>query len=315
MLTFILGRSVRTLIVLAIATTGIFVMVRALPGDPAQALLGQDATPEALDALRSALRLDRSIPEQYAAWLGQVVRGELGVSFRSREPVSEIVLGALPVSLTLLVFAMSWAVVVAITLGTLAAYHRGGWLDATISAFASVIYGVPSFWLGLLLIIVFGLTLRWLPTGGYVAFSTSPIDALRSILLPALTIGTALAGTLSRFVRSSVVETLGRDYVTTARAKGLSERAVILRHVLRNSLIPVITVVGIQLGSILGGAVVIEVVFNMPGLGRLVVDSVRSRDYPVLQGGLLVLMVWFAVINLLVDLAYGAVDPRVRVVR
>lgn len=312
MLRFVLRRAIRTLIVIFIATAGVFVMIRSLPGDPAQALLGQDASPEALEAMRRALQVDRSILEQYIAWLGQIVRGELGVSFRSRAPVREIVVQAFPVSLTLLTFAMSWATLLALAMGVIAAYHRGSWIDNLVSSFASIIYSVPSFWLGLLLIILFALTLRLFPTGGYVAFTESPAEALRSIALPSFTIGTALAGTLSRFVRASVIETLDRDYVTTARAKGLTERAVLMRHVLRNSLIPIVTALGIQLGAVLGGAVVIEVVFNFPGLGRLVVDAVRSRDYPVLQGGLLVLMAWFALINLLVDLAYGWLDPHAR---
>jgi peptide/nickel transport system permease protein len=311
-LKFILGRAIRTFIVVAIASAGIFVMIRALPGDPAQTLLGQDASAEALEAMRRSLQLDRTVLEQYLAWLGQIGSGQLGLSFRSHQPVSEIVGKALPVSLTLLTFAMTWAALLAMTLGTLAAYHRGSWIDTAVSTFTAIIYGVPSFWLGLLAIIVFGLTLRWFPTGGYVAFADSPLNALHSIALPALTIGTALAGTLSRFVRASVIETLNRDYVITARAKGLRERSVLMRHVLRNSLIPIVTVLGIQLGAILGGAVVIEVVFNLPGLGRLVVDSVRSRDYPVLQGGLLVLMTWFAIVNLMVDLSYGVLDPRAR---
>ena len=312
MFRYILERLLRTLLVVVIATAGIFFMIRALPGDPAQALLGQDATSEALDAMRRSLLLDRSVVEQYVAWLGQMTQGELGSSFRSRQPVADIIGQALPVSLTLLVFAMSWATLFALVIGTIAAYGRGQWIDTVLSTFAAVIYGVPSFWLGLLLIIVFGLLLRWLPTGGYVAFTESPLEALRSIALPVLTLGTALAGSLSRFVRASVVETLTRDYVTTARAKGSGEGAILFRHVLRNSLIPIVTVLGIQIGAVLGGAVVIEVVFNLPGLGRLVVDAVRSRDYPVLQGGLLVLMTWFAVVNLTVDIAYGCLDPRVR---
>jgi peptide/nickel transport system permease protein len=312
MLRYIVGRLLRTLLVVVIATAGIFFMIRALPGDPAQALLGQDATPEALDAMRRTLLLDRSVFEQYLAWLGQVAQGELGSSFRSRQPVADIIAQALPVSLTLLVFAMTWATLFALVIGTIAAYGRGQWIDTALSTFTAVIYGVPSFWLGLLLIIAFGLMLRWLPTGGYVAFGDSPLEALRSIMLPALTLGTALAGSLSRFVRASVIETLTRDYVTTARAKGSAEGAILFRHVLRNSLIPIVTVLGIQIGAVLGGAVVIEVVFNLPGLGRLVVDAVRSRDYPVLQGGLLVLMTWFAIVNLTVDIAYGLLDPRVR---
>jgi peptide/nickel transport system permease protein len=311
-LKFILGRSIRTLVVVAIATGAIFFMVRSLPGDPAQALLGQDASAEALEGMRRTLMLDRSPVEQYFAWLGQVARGELGVSYRSRQPVTGVVAQALPVSLTLLVFAMAWATLFAIVLGTVAAYWRGQWPDTLISTFTAIIYGVPSFWLGLLLIIGFALTLRWFPTGGYVPFTRDAGEALRSIALPALTLGSALAGALSRFVRASVMETLSRDYVTTARAKGVKEFSVVRRHVLRNSLIPVITVLGIQMGAVLGGAVVIEVVFNLPGLGRLVVDAVRSRDYPVLQGGLLVLMAWFALVNLAVDIAYGLLDPRVR---
>lgn len=312
MLKFLLGRSLRTVIVVAIATAGIFALIRILPGDPAQSILGQDASQASLDAMRRTLLLDRSIFEQYAAWLGQIFSGEFGLSYRSRQPVTAIVAQALPVSLTLLIFAMSWATLVALVLGTLAAYYRGSWIDTLISSVTSVVYGVPSFWLGLLLIIGFGLMLRWFPTGGYVSIIEKPWEGLRAIALPAFTLGTALAGTLSRFVRASVIETLNRDYVTTARAKGLSERTILLRHVLRNSLIPVITVLGIQLGAVLGGAVVIEVVFNLPGLGRLIVDAVRSRDYPVLQGGLLVLMAWFAIVNLAVDLSYGLLDPRVR---
>lgn len=312
MLRFILGRLIRTLIVVVIATAGIFFMIRALPGDPAQALLGEDASREALDAMRKTLLLDRSAFEQYFAWIGQIARGELGASFRSRQPVANIIAQALPVSLTLLVFAMSWATLFALALGTLAAYRRGQWVDAVVTTGTAVIYGMPSFWLGLLLIIAFGLTLRWFPTGGYVPFTRDPAEALRAIALPALTLGTALAGSLSRFVRASVIETLNHDYITTARAKGVKELPILLRHVLRNSLIPVVTVLGIQMGAVLGGAVVIEVVFNLPGLGRLVVDAVRSRDYPLLQGGLLVLMAWFAIINLVVDIVYGLLDPRVR---
>lgn len=312
MLKFVIGRLFRTLIVVILATAGIFFLVRALPGDPAQTLLGEDASPEALDAMRRTLLLDRSMVEQYAAWMSQVVRGEFGISFRSHQPVVDIVSQALPVSLTLLVFAMTWATLFALFLGTVAAYWRGSWIDSIASVVTAILYGVPSFWLGLLLIIAFGLMLNWFPTGGYVPFARDPAGALRAIALPALTLGSALAGSLSRFVRASVIETLARDYVTTARAKGVKEFPLVMRHVLRNSLIPVVTALGIQMGAVLGGAVVIEVVFNLPGLGRLVVDAVRSRDYPVLQGGLLVLMAWFALVNLVVDITYSVLDPRVR---
>jgi len=314
MLKFIVARLLRTLLVIVLATTGIFAMIRALPGDPARAILGQDASDEALASLRRALLLDRSYPEQFVAWLRQIASGQFGLSYRSHQPVVDIVAQALPPSLILLLLAMTWAALLALLLGTLAAYFRGRWVDSVISAATSVLYGVPSFWLGIILIITFGLLLKWFPTGGYVPVQQDPVGALRSLVLPALTLGTTIAGTLARFVRASVIDVLSRDYVTTARAKGVSERRIMFSHVLRNSLLPVVTVLGIQIGVLLGGAVVVEVVFNLPGLGRAVVDAVRSRDYPVLQGGLLVLMVWFAVVNLVVDLCYGLLDPRVRLI-
>jgi peptide/nickel transport system permease protein len=264
------------------------------------------------ERLRSDLGLDRPLHLQYLAWMGRLLQGDLGRSIRNQEPVIENVGRRIRPSLELAFLAMLVSVVIAFPLGIVSAARRNTPVDGAGTAFALFGICMPNFLLALLLIFLFGVTLRWLPISGYTDPLEEPIRGLRSLALPAITLGLALAAVITRTLRSSMLEALSEDYVRTARAKGLSEGRVIRGHVLKNALIPVVTVLGLQLGTLIGGAVITEYVFALPGVGRLVVDAVFARDYPLVQGVVLLIAVGFIVSNLLVDLLYGWIDPRIR---
>ena len=292
----------------------VFGMIRLVPGTVVEQLLGQAAiaSPEVVASFRAYFGLDRAAHVQYAQWLGGVVRGDLGVSWLSGRPVLGLFLERLPVSAELAVLAVGWSLLLGIPLGTGAAVWRGGTRDSAIRLAATIGLSLPAFWQGTVLILLFSIYLGWMPSLTWAPLSERPLANLITLALPALTLGTATAAMITRMSRSSMLDVLGREYVRTARAKGLPERDVTFRHALRNALIPVVTVAGVQLGYIVGGIVVVEDVFTLPGVGRLLLDAIFQRDYPVVQGVILLLGAIFMLLNLGVDLLYAALDPRLR---
>ena len=308
----VLHRLAATVPVLLLVTAGVFALLHLTPGDPIDVMMSESADPSAKAHLRRELGLDRPIAVQYVAWMGRLVQGDLGRSIRNGEPVLENVGRRIRPTLQLAALAMTVSVLIAFPLGIVSAVRRNTAADRAGTTFALLGICMPNFLLALLLIFVFGVTLRWLPISGYVDPLEEGFDGLRSLILPAATLGLALAAVITRTLRSSLVETLAEDYVRTARAKGLSEWNVIVGHGLKNAMIPVVTVLGLQLGTLIGGAVITEYVFALPGVGRLVVDAVFARDYPLVQGVILLIAVAFITSNLLVDLLYGWLDPRIR---
>lgn len=290
----------------------VFALIHLVPGDPVRTALGTRFDPEIYEALRERAGLDQPIVVQYFTWLGNAVTGDLGVSFRSGQPVSALLLERLPATITLAFAALFVALAVSIPLGILSAVRSGSKLDYAATATSQVAVSVPDFWAGIMYILLFSLALSLLPPSGYVSFFDDPVEWLRHLTLPALTIGLISGSIIFRFVRSSVLEALHQDYTRTARAKGLSERQVIWRHVMPNAWIPIVTVVGLQLGFLLSGVIIVEVIFAWPGLGRLALLSVQDRDFTVLQGAVLLIAFMFLLINLVVDILYGWLDPRVR---
>jgi peptide/nickel transport system permease protein len=308
----ILRRLVATIPVLFLVTLGVFLLIHLVPGDPVEAMLGEAQDESAKQALRQELGLDQPLYVQYATWAGRLVRGDLGRSVRTHAPVLEDVGRRIRPSIELAIFAMAIALAVALPLGIFSATNHDTPLDGAGTTFALFGICMPNFLIALILIFVFGVTLRWLPISSFVDPFEDPINGIRSLTLPAITLGLALAAVITRTLRSSLLETLGEDYVRTARAKGLVEGAVIRQHALKNALIPVVTVLGLQFGTLIGGAVITEYVFALPGVGRLVVDAVFARDYPLVQGVVLLIALGFIASNLIVDIAYGWLDPRIR---
>ncbi len=310
---FALRRLGAAALVVLLGSLVVFLGVRALPGDPALALSGEDRDPAALSAVRHQFGLDQPVPVQFVKYLGNAVQGNLGQSARNGIGVGRIIIERLPVTLELSLLAILIAVAVGIPLGIFAAVRRGGLLDSVSSIFGLVGLSVPNFWLGLLLILGLTVQVHLLPASGFVSFFSDPVENLRHLVLPASVLGVQLAAVLMRQMRSAMLESLSADYVRTARAKGLSERQVIGVHALRNSLVTVVTVLGLQLGALISGAVITEQIFVIPGFGKLLVDSVFSRDYPVVQGAVLISVIGYVAVNLLVDLTYSYLNPRIRV--
>jgi len=290
----------------------VFVVVRVLPGDPAAIIMGTEGSREAAERLREAMGLNRPLPVQYVEWVGRALRGDLGRSIQYDLPVGELIASRLSVTLPLALMAAAFMVAAAVPLGVYAATHHRRAGDYLTMVLSQLGISIPQFWAGLLLILLFSVTLGWVRSGGFEGWSTGVGAALRSLLLPAIALGLFQAAVLVRATRSSVLEVLREDYVRTARAKGLSERRVISRHTLRNALIPIVTVAGVQLGQLLAGAIVLESVFALPGLGRLALGAISARDLPVVQGVGLFIASTIVVINFAVDLAYGLLDPRIR---
>ena len=291
-----------------------FVLMRSVPGDVVTQLVGvlEDISPERLAELRRLFGLDLPVHVQFAQWLGAVLQGDLGTSLRTGRSVALDIGLRFPVTLQLTLMSLGIALVLAVPLGVTAARYRGRWPDYLGSAFVLVGLAIPNFFLAILLILLFSLRLGWLPPAGYVPFMEDPLENMRRMVLPSLSLGLILAAATTRIMRSTMLEVLGRDYVRTARAKGLVERRVVLRHALRNALIPVVTVVGLQFGALLGGAVIVEQVFSLPGIGRFALEGINLRDYPGVQGAVLVIAAAFVLVNLLVDVVYALIDPRVR---
>lgn len=296
--------------VLVVATVT-FVALQVIPGDIAEIMLGVDARPEDLARLRREFGLDRPLVVRYLEWLGRLARGDLGTSISYREPVTRLVAARLPVTISVAFSAMLVAVVLALPLGIVAARRAWSPVDLGVLAGSQVGLAVPTFWMGILLLLGFAAALPVFPLQGYVALRASPTEWARHLVLPAVALGTERAAALVRLVRASVLEELGRDYVRTARSKGLAGGFVLRRHVLRNALIPVLTVAGLQLGYLMGGTIVIEQVFGLPGLGRLLLQGIFSRDLVIVQGAVIAIAIMFALLNLLVDLLYAVVDPRI----
>jgi peptide/nickel transport system permease protein len=309
---FLTSRVLSLAFVLWLVTIIAFVMIRLAPGDPSAVMLGSDASPKAVAEFRAAYGLDRPLPVQYLAWLGHVVRGDLGMSIYLGRPVTTAILERLPISLTLTLSAFAIAVVLGITLGLIAAYWHDTWIDRLVSVVAALGLSMPSFWLGICLIYLFAVRWPVMPSGGFVEPWIDPGKSFRHLLLPAFALGYLQSGLIARMTRASMLEALRGDFVRVARSKGVGELRVVVKHAFRNALIPVLTVTGITLAVMFGGAVVIETVFTLPGVGRLLVNAVVRRDYPVVQGTLLVVAAWYVVVNIAVDVLYTVSDPRIR---
>jgi peptide/nickel transport system permease protein len=299
-------------VVLAGVSVLVFSLIHLVKGDPVRLALGTRFSQESYDALRARNGLDLPLVQQYFRWAGHALTGDLGVSFRSGEPVTRLIAERLPATLTLAFAAIVLALLIAVPLGTLSALKPRSITDRVASVVSQIGISVPDFWLAIVLILVFAGTLGWLPSGGYVALTDDPLGWLRRLVLPAVAVGVVSGSVITRFVRSSVLEALGSDHVRTAQAKGLPARQVFGWHVLRNALLPLVTVTGVQLAYLLSGVVVVEIVFSWPGLGQLALQAVEARDYPVLQGAVLLFALTFLVINLAVDLLYTRIDPRIR---
>ena len=290
----------------------VFSLIHLVKGDPVRLALGTRYSQESYDALRARNGLDLPLVEQYFTWAGRALTGDLGVSFRSGEPVTALIAERLPATITLALAAIVVALLIAIPLGTLSALRPRSLTYRFATVISQIGISVPDFWLAIVLILVFSGTLGWLPSGGYVPLTEDPLGWLQRLILPTIAVGVVSGSVLTRFVRSSVLEALGSDHVRTAQAKGLPTRQVFSWHVLRNALLPLVTVTGVQLAYLLSGVVVVEIVFSWPGLGQLALQAVEARDYPVLQGAVLLFALTFLVINLVVDLLYTRIDPRIR---
>ena len=312
MLRYTLGRLLSAIPVLAVVSLVSFAIIALVPGDMASEMAGPSATAEELARLRAQLGLDKPILQRMIEWYGALLRGDLGQSVLLRRSVAEAILERLPVTLGLTFLALVFAIVLGVLAGMVAAVRPNSWTDQGVMALALVGLSLPDFWLGLVFIWGFAVQLGWLPTGGYVPFTDDPLGWLRSMAMPAGALALTQMGLLARMTRASMLDVLRQDYVRTARAKGLPGWVVVGRHAGANVLVPVITVAGVSVGILLGGAVVIEQVFSLPGVGRLIIGAIQRRDYPVIQGGLLLTATIFVLVNLVVDLLYAAVDPRVR---
>lgn len=298
-------------ITLVLASIVIFIGVRLLPGDPAQVLAGEQASPELLAAIREQFGLDQPLWVQYLRYVGEALQGNLGMSTRNNIPVTDLLLQRLPVTLELTALALAVAIIVGVSAGIVSAVKQGRFPDYVANGLGLIGLSVPSFWLGLIAILLFSVTWHVLPASGFVPFTTDPAGNLRGMVLPALVLGVGLSAVLMRQTRSALLGQLSADYVRTARSKGVG-RGTEVRHALRNSLTTVVTVLGLQLGGLIGGAIITEQIFVLPGFGKLMVDSVSSRDYPVLQGAVLLTVTAYIVVNLLVDIAYAYLNPRIR---
>jgi peptide/nickel transport system permease protein len=311
---YILRRLITIVPTVIIVSLVSFSIILFLPGDPALAILGPEraADKEAYARIRQDMGLDRPVPIQYLEWAGKAVRGDLGTSVRNQQPVLEGIKERLPVTILLGACAMILGLLIALPVGIISAVRPNSKADAIGTIFALSGVAVPHFWLGILLIFLFGVTLRWLPPSGFVSPTENPGESLRLLLMPAFTLATGIAAVIMRQVRSALIEVMQNDYITTARAKGLREAVVVNRHALKNALIPVITIIGLQTGRLLGGAVVVEQIFAIPGVGRLAIDSINYRDFPMVQGVILVLALAVLIANLVTDVLYAYIDPRIR---
>lgn len=311
MLRFIARRILMAIPTLLIMAVAVFALIRLIPGDPAALMLGDMADPASLSDLRERFGLNHSLPVQFAIWFSNIFQGDLGQSITSSQPVLPLILDRFWISAKIVLVAVLFATLVAVPAGMIAAWRQNSVLDLAFVGAATILLSIPTFWLGLLLLILFGLKLEWLPIVGYVSFSEDPMAALLYIVMPVATLFLHEMGVLIRMSRASTLEVLRLDYITHARAKGLSEGTVLMRHAFKNAFGPTWTLIGLVLGNLLGGIAVVETVFTIPGLGRLLVDSIFARDYPVIQGCLLFVAFVYVVVNIVIDLLYPVFDPRV----
>lgn len=318
MTSYMVRRLLMMIPVLLIVTGVLFVLREATPGDPATVALGQESEltaeeyQETLDTLRAQYDLDKPLPVQYALWAAKATIGDLGNSYRSNQPVREAIIERLPVTLELGVLSLLLSWIIAVPAGVIAAQNRNKPQDLGANFVGLLGLSLPNIWVAFILIYVFAVRLEWLPPSGYVRFTDDPVGNLKSMALPVLTLGTSGAAVIMRLTRSSLLEVIAQDYMRTARAKGLRDRAILWRHGMRNALIPIATVVGLELGGLIGGAFIIEQIFSLPGMGKLAVDAIYARDYPLVQGVLLVSTLAYLFANFAVDMAYGILDPRIR---
>jgi peptide/nickel transport system permease protein len=311
-LAYLTGRLAALIPVLLVVAVVVFLLIHLTPGDPARVLLGQDATPEQVQSLRHQMGLDRPLPVQFVLWLGRAVHGDLGLSLFQGVPVTKDILAHAGPTVMLSLLAIATSLLIGIPAGVVSAVFRNSWIDQGSLALAMLGAAVPSFWLGLSLIVLFAVNLGWLPSSGYRSPSEGFMLSLHHLVLPALALGVPNSSLIIRFTRSSLLDVIGNDYIRTARAKGATERSVIFHHAFRNALVPILTVIGLTFAALMGGAVVTETVFSLPGVGALVVSSVLRRDYPVIQGVILMVATTYVLINLVVDMLYFLVDPRVK---
>jgi len=312
MIAYLARRALVLAATLVVASLVVFTTIEIVPGDPAAYMLGLNASPETVMALRRELGLERSGFARYLDWSTGMLRGDFGVSYTYRTPIAGMIADRVTVSLPLALFALTLAIAVALPAGLLAASRRGGALDTAVMGFTQIGIAVPNFWFAMLLVLLFAIELRWLPSGGFPGWQAGVGTALRALILPSIALALPQAAILARVLRSALLDTLGEDYIRTARAKGLSPRATLWRHALRNAMIPVLTIIGLQFSFLLAGAIIIENVFFLPGLGRLVFQSIASRDLVVVESVVMLLVFAVVMVTFLVDLAYAWVDPRLR---
>jgi peptide/nickel transport system permease protein len=312
MIIFIVRRLVQALPVMFLATVGVFLLLHLLPGDPAALMAGSDAPPATIDFVRHDMGLDQPLPVQYLVWLGHVVRGDLGKSITSKLPVSQLIGQRAPATIELALAGELLTIIIALPLGVIAAVKQRSPVDWAVSTITSVGLAVPNFWLGILMILLFAVALGWFPPGQRGDLGRDPLGELKFLVLPAFTLALPLAMNLSRLTKASVLEVLYEDHVRTARAKGLADTAVVQGHVLRNALVPIVTAIGLDIGRLLGGALIVETIFAWPGMGTLMLTAVGNRDYVIVQACLLLLVAVFIIVNLLADISYGFLDPRIR---
>jgi peptide/nickel transport system permease protein len=312
MLNYIIRRFFQIFIVFFIVTIMIFTITRILPGDIATTIVGQDVTEEQRAIIEEEYGLNKPMIVQYYDWISGVFKGDFGRSFRTKEPVINMIKQRFPATMELTIFAMLLAITIGLLAGSIAATRRNSISDISVTIFSMFGMAIPAFWLGILLILLFALKLRILPPSGYVPLFRDPVQNLKLMILPAITLGLTMSAGLMRQIRGSMLNVLSQPYIDTARAKGLKERSVIIKHVLRNSLIPILTVIGMQIGVLLGGSVVVETIFSIPGMGNMIVLGIFARDYPVVQGGIFLFIAFVLIINFLTDISYAFVDPRIK---
>jgi peptide/nickel transport system permease protein len=314
-LAYITKRLLSLIPVLAVVTIAIFLIIHITPGDPAAAILGMEASQEEIQKLNQDLGLDRPILEQYASWVANVFKGDLGDSIFMNQPVSEAIAEHITPTLSLAILAQVIAIILAIPFGIIAAYKRGSIADYTLMGMSLLGMALPSFLLGLFLMLFVGVKLQWLPVAGYEPLSSGLWEHMKYLILPGISLGTIQAALITRMTRSSMLEVLNLNFIKTARSKGLHEMKVLFKHAFRSAFLPILTVIGQTFGTLVTGAVVVEAIFNIPGLGQLILNSIARRDFAVIQGVVLVVTLMYVTINLIIDLLYGAVDPRVRLER
>ena len=314
MLTYIIRRVLQAIPVLWVVVVIVFLLLRLSPGDPATAMLGNipGVTKEIIDQVRSELGIDKPLVIQYVNWQMDLLRGDFGQSYYNKVPVTTLIAQRLPKSIELAVVALAIALPFSLGAGILAAVKRGTWIDHAATGFVTAGIAIPGFWLAIMLVLLFSVQLEWLPSSGYVSFLEDPVGHIRILILPALTLAILVAAPSMRFLRSSMLEVMGEDYIRTARAKGLGQWVVVNRHAVKNALIPTVTFVGLQFASLLAGTILIEWVFGWTGIGWLIVNAIHAQDYLVVQGGVIVMAFFFVVVNLAVDILYAVLDPRIR---